>query len=112
MESALSSVLRVTQTQQNHNRRSISPAIETNIEGNTAAMRVKIYLGILKLEILPYPRYLSDNAPSDYYLFRSMHMVYSNTSILMMMLKNGGFLESLKRPVMNSTARKLAKRSY
>ncbi|EFN61776.1 Histone-lysine N-methyltransferase SETMAR, partial [Camponotus floridanus] len=33
---------------------------------------VKKYLETLKWDVLPYPPYSPDIAPSDYYLFRSM----------------------------------------
>ena len=36
------------------------------------AKPVKTYLGTLKWDVLPYPPYSPDTAPSDYYLFRSM----------------------------------------
>ena len=36
------------------------------------AKPVKTYLEKLKWEVLPYPPYSTDIAPSDYYLFRSM----------------------------------------
>jgi len=36
------------------------------------AQAIKIYLETLKWEILPYPLYSPDIAPSNYYLFRSM----------------------------------------
>ncbi|GBO09232.1 Mariner Mos1 transposase [Araneus ventricosus] len=36
------------------------------------AKPVKIYLEAFKCEVLPYPPYSPDLAPSDYHLFRSM----------------------------------------
>ena len=71
-------LLWAVETEQNHHWGTVSNAIdafEPKSARKTATIRakpVKTYLETLKWEVLPYPPYTPDIAPSDYYLFRSM----------------------------------------